>query len=372
MTNLRSRELGHVLCFLSLVVCALACGCVSPGQIRPVAQAGIEASALSQLAIASVRADLASFREAELLAQALGTSDGGKSTAEKVEKIRELLLARQLMFAELEKLYRAVNNLALYDAGGEVEGVVGGATSSILSYANEVHGASIPASASIEAILDRIGVSIVKSIQRRKLSKVNRGLAELTGQVVLLLEKEQASREAIAEISKTSKENLLIGLIQKRLAWPHALLAEHAAEVGLTYDPKQFIRVYEEMAKNSPAEFKAMQTGMIRAQLANLERRLNVEKDVMSSTIKAIRSLSKAHKQLEADSRRLDIQELSEIVGELRIIAGHAAAIVAEVRATRAAARAEAQAAREESQQELTQAVIKMIAEQLGITLPIP
>lgn len=112
---MRSISWSYALVFL---VPSLA-GCISRQQMSSVVQAGLDASALGRQATADVRANLASSQGMEFIAAAMGTGvDPGKieDLSRRTEKIRRLLLARQVMFAELEKMYRSLKTLADYDA----------------------------------------------------------------------------------------------------------------------------------------------------------------------------------------------------------------------------------------------------------------
>lgn len=375
---LRTAQFRYFLCHLWFVPLSMSsAGCITAQQMRPVAQAGIEASVLAKQATASVRADLASYREAEFIVAALipGTSvEDIEFTAKKTDELRDLLLARQAMFAELEKMYRTLKALADYDAAGAIDGVVEGAATAVLAYANLQRPASVPAPESVSSIIDTAATSIISGIQHRQLARANRGLAELNEEIVTQLKREKAHRSGVALVIKITKQNILIGLLKKRLAWPHSILADYSAAVGLVYDPKEFIRVYEELRNDKDdkdgARFKAMQAMLIRAHLAKMDRRLNIESDVLEESIKALQALAVAHRTLEADSEKLDLAELTAIVGQLRIVASEAATIAAEVRAARAAARAEALAAKEEKREVLTKIMLEAIAAHFGIELP--
>ncbi len=384
------------------LVASLA-GCVSRQQMNLVVQAGLDASALGRQATADVRVNLASSQGMEFLAAAMGTGvDPCKieDLAKRTEQIRGLLLARQVMFAELEKMYRTLKTLADYDAASEIDGAVGGAVSAVLTYANMSRNAGIPAPDSIAKIIDTASKAVISGIQQGKLANANRGLANFIDEIVKQLDKEKASRLAIAELQEVSKQNILIGMLKQRFAWPHILLAKHAADVGLVYDPSNFIKVFEEMRLGSDAcaqdlkskgrdmtsimqdeddpsarrvqAFHNMQIMLIRAHLASLDHRLNVEKDVLEESIKALKALARAHRKLEEESERLDLAELTAIVGQLRIIATEAATIAADVRSAKDAARAESNKAREARRHSISQELLKLIANKLGISLPAP
>ena len=192
-------------------------GCISAQQMRPVAEAGIEASLLAKQATANVRANISSFREAEFIAASLGTGfDASRieQSANKMDEICTQLLARQVMFGELEQMYVALKAIAEYDAPEAIDGVVNGAASAALAYANELRPANVPATESVSSSIHKAAASIISGIQKRQLAIANRGLADLNEAIVSQLQREKASRIAIGELLSVPMHNILIGLLQ--------------------------------------------------------------------------------------------------------------------------------------------------------------
>jgi hypothetical protein len=309
---------------IAVVALLAATGCASTVRTRAItlSDSGGKVARATEAALAETNDALDQYVESQYLLSALTGQESPEATLRDIAGIQRALHARAEVTRQLAGCYAALNAQASYDASGQVQAGVNGLAGALDEYHTALR---VPApSATVTWLISEIGAGIAGRKQARELKAASRAIRQGLERFHVLLDDERRLHVSVRTVLEEQGGITTTRLWALGFGRADALLRDHVARFGLTFDEKQMENVLKDLrAKPSIGEGKGetRETDLRKAVETVIQhrakRRAVLQEEILSQTLAAIHELIGAHRKFEMQ-QDADLATTAEHIAALR------------------------------------------------------